>query len=90
MNPRRGWNLDLEESYLLEYSESEDETWKLCTSGIYLLLVNVLASGPSLILRYRKYTKPYQFQYFRVFQARGQTGLTFLKFHRTKNIDPGL
>ena len=31
MNPRRGWNPELEESYLPEYSESEVESFTQCT-----------------------------------------------------------
>ena len=66
-NPGRGWNPNLEESYLLEYRESEAETWTQCTSGIYL------QPNPSPISEYSESTKTDQSQYFRVFQARGQT-----------------
>ena len=47
MNPRRGWNLDLEETYLLEYSESKAETFTKYTTGIYLHTVKVLAPDTS-------------------------------------------
>ena len=60
-NPRRGWNPNLEESSLLEYSESEVKTWTPCTSGIYLLLVKILAPETSSILRYSECTKTYEF-----------------------------
>ena len=65
MNPGRGWNPNLEESYLLEYSESEDETWRQCTLGFYLkvsceilhpkeiLPMKVSTPNTSEILRYR-------------------------------------
>ena len=49
MNLGRGWNPDLEESYLPEYSESEAENVTKITSGIYLWLVKVLAPDPSPI-----------------------------------------
>ena len=31
MDPGRRWNPNLEESYLIEYSEYEAETWTQCT-----------------------------------------------------------
>ena len=61
MNPRRGWKPDLEESYLPEYSESEDETFTESTSGIYLQPVNVSALDPSPISRYIESTKTNSF-----------------------------
>ena len=36
MNPRRGWNPNLEESYLPEYSEYEAEIFTQGTSGLYI------------------------------------------------------
>ena len=57
MNPGRGWNPNLEESYLLEYSESEVETFTQGTSGIYVHLVKCLAPYPSPISRYSECTK---------------------------------
>ena len=57
MNLARGWNPDLEESYLPKYSESEVETFTYGTSGIYLRPVKVLAREPSPISRYRGCTK---------------------------------
>ena len=57
MNPGRGWNPDLEESYLREYSESEPETSTHGTSGIYFQLVNVSAPNPSPISRYSEFNK---------------------------------
>ena len=51
------WNPDLEESYLLEYSEYEDEIFTWGTSGIYLLSIKVSAHDPSPISRYSECTK---------------------------------
>ena len=49
MNPGRGWNPNLEESYLLEYREHEAETWIHCTSGFYLRPLKVLTPDTSEI-----------------------------------------
>ena len=40
-NPWRGWNPNLEESYLLEYREYEAENWTQCALGIYIRPVKV-------------------------------------------------
>ena len=61
MNPGRGWNPDLEESYLPEYSESEVETFTQGISGIYLRPVKISAPDPSPISRYSEYTKTTSF-----------------------------
>ena len=61
MNLGRGWNPELEESYLPKYSESEAETFTQCTSGIYLHIVKVLAHDPSPISRYSESTKTTSF-----------------------------
>ena len=57
MNLGRGWNPDLEESYLHEYSEYEAATFTQDTSGIYIWPVIVLAHDPSPISRYSECTK---------------------------------
>ena len=57
MNPGRGWKLDLVESYLPEYSESEAETFTKGTSGMYLRPIKVSAHEPSPISRYSECTK---------------------------------
>ena len=57
MNRGRGWNPDLEESYLLEYSEYEDESFTNGTSEIYLRPVNVSSPGHSPISRYGEIMK---------------------------------
>ena len=51
MNPQRGCNPYLGESYLPEYSESEAQTFTQGTSITYLHPVNVLDPDPSPILR---------------------------------------
>ena len=61
MNPGRGWNPDLEESYLLEYTESEAEIFKHGTSGFYLWPVKTLAPETSSISRYSECTKATRF-----------------------------
>ena len=57
MNPGRGWNPDLEESYLPEYREYEADTFTKGTSGIYLQPVKFLAPDPSPISIYSECTK---------------------------------
>ena len=61
MNPGRGWNPNLEESSLQEYSESEAENFTQYTSAIYLHPLKILAPDPSPISRYIKYTKTTSF-----------------------------
>ena len=65
MNPGRDWNPDLEESYLLEYSEFEAKTFTLGKSGIYLRPVKVSALEPSPIARYSESTKMSSFSLLR-------------------------
>ena len=57
----RGWNPDLEESYLLEYSEYEVEIFTQGKSGFYLRPMKFLAPNISPIPRYSECTKTYQF-----------------------------
>ena len=47
MNPGRGWNPDLEESYLQEYSEVEAEIFTNDTSRLYLQPVKISAPDSS-------------------------------------------
>ena len=77
MNPGRGWNPNLEESYLLEYSESESKTWTRSTSGIYLRPVKVLAPEPSPISRYRESTKTISFSILGFFKPGVKLGFDF-------------
>ena len=57
MNSGRGWNPNLEGSYLQEYSESEAEFWTQCTSGFYLWPLQFSAPEPSPISEYSESTK---------------------------------
>ena len=61
MNPRRGWNPNLEESYHLEYSESEAENFTQGSSGLYIRPLKVLYPETSLILIYSECTKTTSF-----------------------------
>ena len=57
INLGRGWNPDLEESYLPEYSESEADTFTHGTSKIYIQPVKDLDPEPSPISIYDECTK---------------------------------
>ena len=57
MNPRRGWNPNLEESYLPEYSEYEAEFWTKCKSIFYLRPLKFLVREYSPISGYSDITK---------------------------------
>ena len=57
MNPGRGWNPNLEGSYLPEYSEYEAEFWKHYTSGNYIRARQFSAPDPSPILGYSDCTE---------------------------------
>ena len=76
-NPGRGRNPNLEESYLLEYSELEAEIWRQCTSGIYIQRVKVSAPIPSPILRYSEYTKTISFSILGFFRPGVKLGFDF-------------
>ena len=77
MNPRRGWNPDLEESYLPEYSESEAESLTHSTFGIYLQPINILTPEPSLISRNSECTKTTSFSILGFFRAEVKLGFDF-------------
>ena len=61
MNSGRGWNPNLERTYLLEYSESEDKFWIQDSSGFYIQLLQFSASNTSPISEYSDCTKTCQF-----------------------------
>ena len=67
----------MEESYLLEYSDSEAETFTPCTSGIYIQVVKVLAPNPSPISRYSKSTKTIGFNILVFFRPGVKLGFHF-------------
>ena len=77
MNPRRGWNPDLEETYLLEYSESEAEMFTQGTSRFYLWPVNILTPNTSSIPRYSERTKTTYFSILVFFMPRVKLGFEF-------------
>ena len=79
INPGRGWNPDLEESYLPKYSESEAETFTKGTSGIYIRPVKVLAHDPSPISRYSECTKTTSFSFLGFFRPGVKLGFDFPK-----------
>ena len=57
MNPGRGWNPNLEESYLPEDNESDAEIFTQGTSGFNLHPMKHLAPFPSSISIYSECTK---------------------------------
>ena len=57
MNSRRGWNPDLEGSYLPEYSEYEAEFWTQCKYGFYILPLKFSAPETMPIVGYSECTK---------------------------------
>ena len=61
MNPGRGWNHDLEELYLPEYSEYEAEMFTQGSLGINICPIKILAPDTSPISRYRECTKTTSF-----------------------------
>ena len=61
MNPGRGWNPDLEETYLPEYSDSEAEIFTQGTLGFYIWPLKILAPEMSSIPRYSEFTKTTHF-----------------------------
>ena len=78
MNRGREWNHDLEESYLLEYSESEAEIFTYGTSGFYLQFVKKFAPETSSILRYSECTKTTRFSILRFLRPEVKLGFDFL------------
>ena len=57
MNSGRGWNPNLEGSYLLEYSEYEAKFRTQCKSGFYIRPIQFLTLDPSSISGYGECTK---------------------------------
>ena len=90
MNPRRGWNHDLEESYLLENSESEAEIFTQGTLGFYICPMKILAPETSSISRYSECTKTTHFSILGFFRPGVKLGFDFPEFYPTKNLDLGL
>ena len=61
MNPGRGWNPDLEESYLPEYNKSKVEMYTQYSTRMFIWPIKSSASDLSPILRYSKCTKTTSF-----------------------------
>ena len=57
MNYGRGWNPNLEGSYLPEYREFEAKVWIKCTSLCHLRSLQFATPEPSPISGYSKFTK---------------------------------
>ena len=57
MNSGRGWNPNLEGSYLPDYSEYEADFWTQCSSGFYLRSLKFSASDTSSKSEYSDCTK---------------------------------
>ena len=53
----RGWNPNVERSYLLEYIESKVEVWKLTSSGFFLRTLRFSSPETSPISGYSECTK---------------------------------
>ena len=90
MNRGRGWNPNLEESYLPEYSKYEAEIFTQDKSVFYIWPVTILALDTSLILRYSECTKTTCFSILGFFRPRVKLGFDFLDFYSTKNFDLGI
>ena len=61
MNPGRGWNPNLKELYLLEYSEYEAEIFTQSTSGAFCRSVKTWETETYSIPRYNECTKTNRF-----------------------------
>ena len=77
MNSRRGWNPNLEGSYIPEQRESKAEFWKKCKLGFYIRSLQFSTLDPSPISGYRECTKTYHFQYLGFFQIGVKLGFDF-------------
>ena len=77
MNPGRGWNPDLDKSYILEYCKYEAETFTQGTSEIYISPVKILALDSPPILGYRECTKTISFSILGVFRPGVKLGFEF-------------
>ena len=71
MNPGRGWNPDLEETYLPEYSESKAEIFTHGTRIFYIRLVKISALYNYSIPRYIECTKTTHFSILGFFSGLG-------------------
>ena len=77
MNPRRGWNPDLEESYLPKYSKYEAEIFTQGTLGFYFQPLKISAPETSSIPRYSECTKTTRFSILGFFRLGVKLGFDF-------------
>ena len=80
MNHGRGWNPDLEKSYILEYSESKAKSFRKGTPRFYIRPMKILAPDPYFISRYSKCTKTTIFSILGFFRPRVKLGFNFPGF----------
>ena len=78
INRGRGWNPDLEESYLPEYSESKAEMYIQCSQRTFLWSVKISSSENFPISRYNKCTKTTSFSILGFFRSEVKLGFDFL------------
>ena len=88
MNPGRGWNPNLEGSYLAEYSESEAKFWIQCNLGFYIQLVKVSSPEPSPISIYSECTKTTSFSILGFFRLEVKLGFDFLRVWSNQKYQP--
>ena len=88
MNLGRGWNLNLEESYLPEYSESEAEIFTQGTSIFYFWLVKIAVVDTSSILRYSECTKNTRFSILGLFRPEVKLGFDFPRVSPNQKSQP--
>ena len=88
MNPGRGWNPDLEETYLPEYRKYDDKCFTKGTSVFYLQVVKILAPDTSSILRYREFTKTTRFSILGFLRPRVKLGFDFPRVLLNQKIRP--
>ena len=88
MNPGRGWNPDLKESYIPEYSESEAEIFTKGTSGFYLHPMKISAHETSSIPIYSECTKTTRFSILGFWRPGVKLGFDFPKVLPNQKSQP--
>ena len=77
MNPGRGWNPNLEESYLPEHRESKTKIFTQGTLGFYIRIFKIWALDRASILIYSECTKTTNFSNLGFFRPRVKLGFDF-------------
>ena len=77
INPGRGWNPDLEESYLPEYSEFEAKRFTQGTSENFIQPMKISALETPSIPRYSECTKTTRFRILGFFRIGVKLGFDF-------------